>query len=63
MNTILIIIAVGVGNGSGAAIDKIRYGSEEACQSAATTIMNHRYRNIHGYVEAICIDNGDVRIK
>lgn len=63
MNTILVIIAVGVGNGSGAAIEKIRYGSEEACQSSVTTIMNHRYKNIYGYVEAICIDNGDVRPK
>lgn len=63
MKTILIIIAVGTGNGSGAAIEKIRYGTEEACQSAAYTLMNHTYKNIYGRVEAVCIDNGDVRVK
>ncbi len=60
VKTILIIIAVGSGNGTGVSVDKIRYGTEENCLEAASQINKYDTKKVYGEIEAICIDGGDI---
>lgn len=49
---VLVIVAIGCGNGSGAAITQLHYRTQEECLSSAAFVMK---QNTHGYYEAFCV--------
>ncbi len=59
MKYFLIIMLFGSGSGTGAAIEKIEFRTEESCEQAATKITKHRMEKAYGYAEALCVTIDD----